>query len=65
MSDLSMTDPLPRSAHRDGAFGMALLHGLGAREMHVYGGTVHPDLIAVRRRNRAARKARRITRRSS
>ena len=42
----------------------ALLQGMHFHGKHVYGGTVDPDVIAERRRkNRAARKARRTTRR--
>ena len=39
---------------------------LGLQRRHVYGGTVaHADIEARRKRNKNARKARRITRRSS
>ncbi len=46
-------------------FAQAILAGLSAdRSKHVYGGTVPADVIAARRtKNRAARAARRITRR--
>lgn len=50
--------------HRDANYGVLLLHGLGALDRHVYGGTVPRVVVADRRvRNRAARAARAITQR--
>jgi len=44
-------------------YATAILTGLNAQKKHVYGGTVDPvDIEDRRRKNRAARKARRITR---
>lgn len=52
---------LKSSGDEPSTYSVALLLGLGAADKHVYGGTV-PDRVKQnrRRRNRAARRSRRI-----
>lgn len=65
-SETDATQPPARvSGHKaqQGAFGLAVLFGLGGRGRHVYGGTVPWETKQNRRaKNRAARKSRRINR---
>lgn len=58
-----ITKQSTRPPNQPSGFSIAVLFGMGFRDKHVYGGTVDPEVVATRRRrNRVARRSRRINR---